>query len=90
MSTSRLPRPRLCAVALLGSCLALTLRLPVPAGAQFICTTPPTGARWEAWKQGASIQVNIDPAYNSDQRNAIAAAFENWNNSNLLASRRFG
>lgn len=46
-----------------------------------ICATPPTTAAEDAWTQGSSVVVNIDPAYDTDQRATIAQAFANWNAS---------
>lgn len=49
------------------------------ATAQISCTSPATLSLENTWPQGARVNVNIDPAYTSAQRSAIAAAFANWN-----------
>jgi Zn-dependent protease with chaperone function len=54
-----------------------------PAAAQ-LCTNPGTLTQAETWLQGVSVNVNIDPGYNTDQRAAIAKAFSNWNAAKTL------
>lgn len=31
------------------------------------------------WPQGSTVNVNIDPSFNQDQKNAIVAAINSWN-----------
>lgn len=53
------------------------------AGAQTVaCKVPALHPRHFAWKTGVTVQVNIDPAFTTQQqRDAVAAAFTNWNNA---------
>lgn len=44
-----------------------------------ICTPPSVLTKEDAWMQSATVNVNIDPSYNTQQRAAIAQAFSNWN-----------
>jgi hypothetical protein len=57
--------------------------IPLTTGqAQAGCTNPPTLAAQTAWPQGGPngqpITVNIDPSFSQAQRDAIMAAFSNW------------
>lgn len=54
------------------------------ANASAQCTTPPGATQEDTWAQGAQVQVNIDPTYNTEQRTALAQALTNWNNARLL------
>src|SRR2546423_13707997 len=67
-------------VALISSCLLISI-LPQVATTQSGCTNPPTQGRTTAWSQGAPVKVNIDPTFPQAQRDAIEAAFKNWQNS---------
>ena len=46
------------------------------------CQPPSLRNPYSSWPKGTSVVVNIDPTFNQDQRNAIKAAFTNWQNSN--------
>lgn len=52
-------------------------------GAQTVeCKVPALQPKHFVWKQGVTVQVNIDPAFNTTElRNAVTAAFTNWNNA---------
>src|SRR5215210_5811603 len=80
MKAHRLPTVSIrAAVTLSFLSTLLLLGSAVQVGAQ--CKTPIVHTnRAFGWKTGVTVQVNIDPAYNTDQRNALAAAFTNWNN----------
>jgi hypothetical protein len=48
------------------------------------CSTPPISDQGKstAWKQNATIEVNINPnGFTPAERQCVAAAFEHWNNS---------
>ncbi len=42
------------------------------------CITPPSDGKQYAWPRGAKVEVNIDPTYNQDHRDAIVQVFNNW------------
>src|ERR1044072_118922 len=46
------------------------------------CQPPSLRNPYSSWAKGTAVVVNIDPTFNQDQRNAIKAAFTNWQNSN--------
>lgn len=52
----------------------------LPAGAQCKAPTVFSNRAW-GWKTNVTVQVNIDPGYDTNQRNALVAAFTNWNNA---------
>jgi hypothetical protein len=81
--------------ALLGSYLLIAIFAPLaihvraqgtpptdcPPAAPHQCVNPAIQTKKQAWPQGAHVNVNIDPSYQTDQRNAIANAFQNWQNA---------
>lgn len=48
-----------------------------PAGSVQACSFPPLD-QGTTWPQNITVQVNIDPAYNAQQRTAITEAFIRW------------
>ena len=46
--------------------------------AQVSCTPPPTEGKSTAWKQGATVNVMIDPTFSPTQQQAIKDQFEKW------------
>lgn len=48
-----------------------------PADSVQACTFPPLN-QGTTWPQNITVQVNIDPAYNAQQRTAITQAFIRW------------
>jgi hypothetical protein len=54
---------------------------PTLVTSQSGCTNPPTQGANTAWAPGAQVTVNINPAYSQTQRDALVAAFTNWQNS---------
>jgi hypothetical protein len=62
----------------------LTLPFLVPdAAAQVPCATPPAQPEGKitAWKQGATVNVMIDPTFSPTQQQAIKDQFEKWKNA---------
>ena len=62
----------------------LTLPVLVPnAAAQVPCATPPAQPEGKitSWKQGATVNVMIDPTFTPTQRQAIKDQFEKWKNA---------
>jgi hypothetical protein len=45
------------------------------------CTNPPRQGANTAWPPSAQVTVNINPSYTQTQRDALVAAFTNWQNS---------
>ncbi|MBA3240317.1 MAG: hypothetical protein H0T60_03735, partial [Acidobacteria bacterium] len=69
-------------IALYVCLLFLTLAgLSSTTGAQTCDTCPPPGDQSISWNANTPVTVNINPYFNEDQRNAIRAAFDNWQNS---------
>jgi len=58
----------------------LTL-VPKLVTSQSGCTNPPTQGANTAWPPNAQVTVNISPGYSQAQRDALTAAFNNWQNS---------
>ncbi|HKR01097.1 MAG TPA: hypothetical protein VJT09_10515 [Pyrinomonadaceae bacterium] len=54
------------------------------------CATPASQTKKQAWPQGANITVNIDPTYNTEQRNAIVQSFQNWQTAGGSAGNNSG
>ena len=68
-------------LALLTS-LALTFLLLVShVLADVACETPPGKGKSSAWKQGATVNVMIDPTFSPDQIKAIKDQFGKWKNA---------
>jgi len=65
--------------ALIISCLSILA--PQLATSQSGCTNPPTQGANTTWSPGAQVTVNINPTFSQSQRDAIVAAFTNWQNS---------
>ena len=71
--------------------VALTLALIILASilsflgaavrAQVPCTPPPTVGKTSAWKQGATVNVMIDPTFSPTQILAIKDQFDKWKNA---------
>ena len=83
MKTESLPRFALSVItALCTLSVSLLMGTTVRVNAQALppCKTPAVLTRPDVWNQGVTVQVNIDPTYNQTQRDALAAAFANWNN----------
>jgi hypothetical protein len=60
----------------------ITLGLLIPyAAAQVSCATPPAQGKSTTWKQGATVNVMIDPTFSSTQQQAIKDQFEKWKNA---------
>lgn len=64
----------------------ITLLLTPPllvtdAAAQVPCATPPAQGKSTAWKQGATVNVMIDPTFSATQKQAIKNQFEKWKNA---------
>ena len=51
-------------------------------GAQTACQYPPPAPNQFPWPQYTLVKVNIDPTFTQPMRDAIRAAFRNWNLSN--------
>jgi hypothetical protein len=51
------------------------------ANAQSCDTCPPPGEQRISWTANTPVTVNINPYFTGDQRAAIEAAFNNWQNS---------
>ena len=72
-------------VALFGLSLLLLIS-PSTAVLQTNCQIPSfqgiSDPKRAAWQQGAQVQVNIDPSFTAQERQAIQAALTNWNNAN--------
>lgn len=49
-----------------------------PAATPTQCSNPGSQTKKQTWPQGANVTVNIDPSYNTTQRNAIVQTFQNW------------
>ena len=49
--------------------------------AQVSCTPPPTQGKSTAWKQGATVNVMIDPTFSPTQQQAIKDQFDKWKNA---------
>jgi hypothetical protein len=49
--------------------------------AQVSCTPPPTQGKSTAWKQGATVNVMIDPTFSPTQQQAIKDQFDRWKNA---------
>lgn len=60
--------------------VSVSTSIVVNVRSQSPCPTLAPGAI-PGWPQGATVTVYIDPSYNTDQTNAIKAAFTNWQNS---------
>lgn len=66
--------------------ITVLLTLPFLAGdaaAQVPCETPPAQPEGKitAWKQGATVNVMIDPTFSSTQQQAIKDQFNKWKNA---------
>jgi hypothetical protein len=69
-------------VALYVCLLLLTLAgLSSSAAAQTCDTCPPPGEQGISWEADTPVTVNINPYFTEEQRGAIRAAFNNWQNS---------
>jgi hypothetical protein len=53
----------------------------VRAQASVPCAKPPALGESSTWKQGATVNVMIDPAFSSAQRQVIKDQFEKWKNA---------
>lgn len=53
---------------------------PCPTTPALFPNKPPKGT----WPPSATINVNIDPTFTPDQKNAIVAALNNWNTANSI------
>lgn len=49
--------------------------------AEVACETPPGKGKSTAWKQGATVNVMIDPTFNPTQVLAIKDQFDKWKNA---------
>lgn len=61
--------------------ITLVLTLPLLGAAvraQVSCTPPPTQGKVTAWKQGATVNVMIDPTFTPTQQQAIKDQFNKW------------
>lgn len=67
--------------------------LVYPEGASPQGGCPPIPALYPAsttkgmWPHGSTVNVNIDPTFNQDQRTAIVAAIDSWNASRFFWKR---
>lgn len=64
--------------------ILLTLPFLIPdAAAQIPCETPPPQPEGKitSWKQGATVNVMIDPTFNDTQQQAIKDQFNKWKNA---------
>ena len=66
----------------------ITVLLTLPflvadAAAQTPCATPPAQpeGKLTTWKQGATVNVMIDPTFSSTEKQAIRDQFEKWKNA---------
>jgi hypothetical protein len=70
------------------TCAALSIGVAIFAVLEHVtaqgCTNPPTSVATEAWPQGAQVQVNIDPTFSTEQRDAIKTAMGNWTAARIL------
>ena len=55
--------------------------LVVAVRAEVACTPPPTLGKATAWKQGATVNVMIDPTFSPTQIQAIKDQFNKWKNA---------
>lgn len=65
------------------ACLLIVIagQLTSQVRAQTCDTCPPPSSQSISWQANTPVTVNINPYFNQDQRNAIMAAFNNWQNS---------
>lgn len=66
------------ALYLLFSQQAVVSQSPCPTIPALYPNNPPKGT----WPSGATVRVNIDPAFTQEQKDSIVAALRNWNNAN--------
>lgn len=59
----------------------LLIAIPQIINSQSGCTNPPTLTANTTWPPGAQVTVNISPTFSQSQRDAMVAAFTNWQNS---------
>jgi hypothetical protein len=50
------------------------------------CEPPPTMGKSTSWKQGATINVMIDPTFTPTQQQAIKDQLEKWDNAAVQIS----
>ncbi|MBV9211345.1 MAG: hypothetical protein JOZ52_11980 [Acidobacteria bacterium] len=84
MNTPRLQSVKPTALtALIFLSLMLQLVIAIQARAQTLppCKMPAVLTKADVWNQNVVVKVNIDPAYMQTERDALAAAFTNWNNA---------
>jgi hypothetical protein len=67
-------------IFLCGLWFLLAASLPFGRISAQSCPTP-LGQKY-AWQRNAAVTVNIDPSYSQTERDAIKAAFTNWQASN--------
>jgi hypothetical protein len=75
-----LPRSLRAGLALC-ACLLIITAAQLRANAQTCDTCPPPDTQQNSWQAHTPVTVNINPYFTQDQRNAIMAAFDNWQNS---------
>lgn len=73
----RLPHKLALTLALITFASILSI-LVAAVRAQVACTPPPTVGKAAAWKQGATVNVMIDPTFSPTQILAIKDQFEKW------------
>jgi hypothetical protein len=93
MKTPR-SQPRLTRLVVMLCLCLVVLLLPQQAFLQTNCNvpghpSPPNPKAW-AWPQVAEVQVNIDPSFNEQERQAIQTALTNWNNANTSTGNGSG
>ncbi len=78
----RIPHKLAHHLALITALLTLPF-LVAEAAAQVPCATPPAQPEGKitAWKQGATVNVMIDPTFSPTQQQAIKNQFEKWKNA---------
>jgi hypothetical protein len=78
----RIPHKFTLNLALISALLTLPFLVP-DAAAQVPCATPPAQPEGKitAWKQGATVNVMIDPTFSPTQQQAIKDQFNKWKNA---------
>jgi hypothetical protein len=78
----RIPHNFTLNLALISALLTLPFLVP-DAAAQVPCATPPAQPEGKitAWKQGATVNVMIDPTFSPTQQQAIKDQFNKWKNA---------
>lgn len=62
--------------------ILVSFRFVNPVGSQGGCTDPPTQGRQTAWQEGVQVTVNISPSFSQAEKQALQAAFTNWQSAN--------